>query len=201
MPPAGERPPIVRVLGLMVAVGAALVLLVDAGPVRAEAEGATGRLAVELGLGQRDDQVAAAGGQVSAEGSALSGVALAGAWVGRRTDARLGAAGRLAVERFTLPGAARSEVVVTGMEVRSGPALRTGERWLPFRIEGEVGYGFWRLPLAAARSGVGPGIDLGSDPLNAHGPAARATVGLAVRPWLGGELAAGLVPITFGGDR
>ena len=165
----------------------------------ARADVDAGRLAVEVALGQRDDRVTVGRSSVVAEGGALSGLSLAGAWYGRRPGAWLGGAARVSAERFALrsSGGEASEVVVSGGEGRAALAMRWVSGGGRFQLEGQLGYAWLRLPLARREGQLGAGLV--EDALTAHGPAARATVSLLLRPWLGLELMGDALPLTFGG--
>jgi hypothetical protein len=159
-----------------------------------------GRLELQLGVGRRDETLAAGMVRATADGSALSDAALAGAWFGR---GRLGADGRLAVERYALattdtsPGANR--VDVTGWSAAGGVAARAWALDGRLVLTGRLGYSFVQIPVALLRRSTAGLVQLAGGSLRGHGPmagAALAFTGAGDR--VGLELAADAVPVAFG---
>jgi hypothetical protein len=160
------------------------------------------RLDLQLGLGRRDDALAAGATQATAEGSALSELALAGAWFGGG-DSPLGVAARAALERFALrvaepAQAADARVVVTGFEGRGGLAMRA-PLFRRLRVEGALGYGVFQLPTVFV-SQSGAAIGLAAATLRAHGPVLSASLLLGLSARFGVELGADAWPLGFGAE-
>jgi hypothetical protein len=150
------------------------------------------RLDLRGGLSSHDDGVTVGGQRNQAKGTAVTHLALAELWIPRRSP--FGVAADVALERFALDreGATGGASAVTGFDVSSGAVARF-ERGI-FTLDGQVGYGFMRVPFAAAQGETAAA-------LQAHGPQVAAAVAIALAPFVALEARARALPKTFGAQH
>jgi Carboxypeptidase regulatory-like domain len=179
----------------------AFTLLVSVRPApAAEPLEARGRLDLRASLAVRDDTVATGDRRIRARGEAPSQLLLDGLWLAANRP--FGVALRLDAQRFSLRGEdplSSSEATATALDTSAALAAR----WLGaggrLSLEGQLGYGLLRLPLAQ----VGPAATSGAMPvsataLNAHGPLLAGRLAVSAGA-LGFEAGARVRPLTFGG--
>jgi hypothetical protein len=176
---------------------AIIVVALASGVARAD----DGRVELQMGLGRRDQTVSTRTLAVSAEGSALSDLGAAGAWFAG--SGPFGAAGRVAVERFALASAEGTPgldgVEVTGWAAAGLFALRRFAFRRRLVLEGGVGYGFGKTPVAVVTRSPAGLMRLRGESLNAHGPSVTAGLAFATdNEWFALELAAEALPVAFG---
>jgi hypothetical protein len=162
--------------------------------------GEQGRLELRGAFALHDQVVSAGADRTSATGSAISHVSAGGAWMAARLP--LGATANLAVDRFALrpAGGAPDSRAVTGFETTVGLLARLGGRDAAAALEGQLGYGFARVPIltpvAAMPMSPVPGANLAT--LQAHGPALAARVTVAIGRDVDLEASGRALPLLFG---
>ncbi|HEY0715927.1 MAG TPA: carboxypeptidase-like regulatory domain-containing protein [Polyangia bacterium] len=131
-----------------------------------------------------DDKISRGGQRIDTQGSALSRLGFEGAWLASTVP--LGIAAHLHVERFGVKGddpmGGRLDTVATALETSAGVLGRLPGSQMRWGAEGQLGYGFLRLPIAAVSNNAAvAGTSLMSVDMLAvttHGPQ------LGARGWL-----------------
>ena len=160
---------------------------------------ASTRLELQLGGGWRHDTLALGQLNATATGGALSDLAARGAWF--RPGSRLGIAAAVQASRFAVTAEVGAvvpdQVDLTGLDALAGLALRAraGQR---VSFEGQLGYGWFQLPVASLAAGPAGNLRLSGGELRGHGPALRAGLRLALASPVALELGAEGIPRVLG---
>jgi hypothetical protein len=155
------------------------------------------RLDLQAGAGWRDDAVTGPLSDAGASGSAFSDLGLRGAWY---PAAHVGVAANLRAGRFTLTPA-RGVTIPDRVEQRAldGAAAVAARAFLArLTVEGQLGYGYVRLPAAFLTAGPAGDVRFAGGSVRGHGLYAGASLRFTVGARLGLELAGEARPVVWG---
>jgi hypothetical protein len=162
-------------------------------PVRSPA-----RLELHAGAGWRDEHVTRPLSDASASGGALLDLGLRGAWF---PSAHLGVAASLRAGRFSLTPA-QGVTAPDHIDQRSldGAAALAARTFLArLTVEGQLGYGYLRLPAAFVTAGPAGDVRFSGGGVSGHGPYLGAALRLSLGI-VGLELAGEARPVLWGAD-
>jgi hypothetical protein len=159
---------------------------------------APARLDLHAGAGWRDDTVTRPLSDAAASGGAFSDLGLRAAWF---PSAHLGATATLQVGRFTLTPA-RGVTGPDRVDQRSldgAAAFSARASHARFTVEGQLGYGYLRLPAAFVVPGPAGDVRFTGGSVRGHGPYLGASLRFSLAR-LGLELQGEGRPVLWGAD-